>query len=75
MGKTLIWIASKNGKRFIGHKVRADCTFSLPLPPTRMAQLDFLDKTMSRMWFSDDASKVERQKVESTRCLLPELLR
>jgi DNA topoisomerase-1 len=50
-GQVLIWIASKNGKRFIGHKVRADCKFSLPLPPTRMAQLDFLDKGCSECGF------------------------
>lgn len=43
-GQTLIRITGKNGKRFIGHKVRADCSFSLPLPPTRMAQLDFLER-------------------------------
>jgi ssDNA-binding Zn-finger/Zn-ribbon topoisomerase 1 len=50
-GQALIWIASKNGKRFIGHKVRADCKFSLPLPPTRMAQLEFLDKGCSECGF------------------------
>ncbi len=43
-GQTLIRITGKNGKRFIGHKVRAGCSFSLPLPPTRMAQLDFLER-------------------------------
>ena len=43
-GKTLIWITGRNGKRFIGHKVRAGCSFSLPLPPTRMAKLDFLER-------------------------------
>lgn len=43
-GQTLIRIAGKNGKRFIGHKVIADCTFSLPLPPIHMAELDLLRK-------------------------------
>jgi len=43
-GQTLIWITGRNGKRFIGHKVRAGCLFSLPLPPVRMAQLDFLER-------------------------------
>ena len=43
-GQTLIWITGKNGKRFIGHKVRAQCTFSLPLPPSRLAELNFLEK-------------------------------
>ena len=41
-GQTLVKITRKNGKRFIGHKVVADCTFSLPLPPIRMAELDLL---------------------------------
>ena len=43
-GHILIWITGKNGKRFIGHKLRAGCTFSLPLPPVRMAQLSFLER-------------------------------
>ena len=42
--KTLISITGNNGKRFIGHKVRAGCSFSLPLPPTRMAKINFLDR-------------------------------
>jgi DNA topoisomerase-1 len=37
--QSLIQIAGKNGKRFIGHKVISSCKFSLPLPPTRMANL------------------------------------
>ena len=43
-GKALIWITGSNGKRFIGHRVRAECSFSLPLPPTRMAKVDFLER-------------------------------
>jgi len=43
-GKTLIWITGRSGKRFIGHKVRAGCSFSLPLPPTRIAKLEFLER-------------------------------
>ncbi|HUO42615.1 MAG TPA: DNA topoisomerase I [Methylomirabilota bacterium] len=43
-GQTLIWITGSNGKRFIGHKVRAECSFSLPLPPTHMAKVDFIQR-------------------------------
>ena len=50
-GQTLIRITGKNGKRFIGHKVRANCSFSLPLPPTRMAQLDFLERRCPKCGF------------------------
>jgi len=43
-GEALVRISGRNGKRFVGHKVRAGCTFSLPLPPTRMAHLDFIER-------------------------------
>jgi len=42
--QSLIQISSKNGKRFIGHKAISDCKFSLPLPPTRMADLALTTK-------------------------------
>ncbi|HKM50726.1 MAG TPA: DNA topoisomerase I [Candidatus Bathyarchaeia archaeon] len=42
--QSLIQISSKNGKRFIGHKTISDCKFSLPLPPTRMADLALTPK-------------------------------
>jgi predicted RNA-binding Zn-ribbon protein involved in translation (DUF1610 family) len=40
----LIKITSKKRKRFIGHKVRVDCDFSLPLPPSTMADLTLSEK-------------------------------
>jgi len=49
--KTLISITGSNGKRFIGHKVREGCSFSLPLPPTRMARVDFLERYCSACRF------------------------
>lgn len=50
-GQTLIRITGKNGKRFVGHKVRTGCSFSLPLPPTLMAQLDFLERRCPKCRF------------------------
>ena len=50
-GKALIRITGSNGKRFIGHKVRAECSFSLPLPPTRMARVDFIDRRCAACGF------------------------
>ena len=50
-GQTLVRLTGKNGKRFIGHKIRATCSFSLPLPPVRMAHLDFLEKRCPKCSF------------------------
>jgi DNA topoisomerase-1 len=61
-GLTLIWITGKNGKRFIGHKIRAQCTFSLPLPPTRLAELTFLQTRCPECGFQMVQVKWKRRK-------------
>jgi len=49
--ETLVKITSKKRKRFIGHKTKTDCKFSLPLPPSTMADLTLTDKLCSDCGF------------------------
>ena len=61
-GRILVQISGQNGKRFIGHKVASDCKFSLPLPPTRMAELRLTKNLCSECGFQMVKIKWRRRR-------------